>query len=260
MIAFFRLLITPLLPRFIFGIDDLINGAFSTGTTAMTNAANTAMMRETNANNMAMQQSANAQSQANAREQMEFQERMSGSAHQREMADLQKAGLNPILASQYGGSSTPSGASGSVGASRDTASQIENALGRGVSTAFDSARLRREMKATDATTELQKAQTDVAQRDSVLKAANTRTAQANAKVAESQVPVARAQAKVDTKKASFDEKAVTYDGIANRASREVGTVSSALGGWVKSLIGRGKKYDDDDMLSAAGGKGVLRRR
>jgi hypothetical protein len=60
------------------------------------------------------QNKANRDSKEMAQKQMDFQERMSSSAHQREVKDLRAAGLNPMLGYMQSGASTPSGAMGSV--------------------------------------------------------------------------------------------------------------------------------------------------
>lgn len=91
-------MITPGLGTAIGGALGALSGIFGSSSASKANQANIDMQRETNMINI-----------AEAAKNRDFQERMSSSAHQREIADLYAAGLNPILSARYGGSSTPSG-------------------------------------------------------------------------------------------------------------------------------------------------------
>lgn len=73
---------------------------------------------------------------AEAQKNRDWQEMMSNTAYQRAMADMKAAGLNPILAANLGGASTPGGAQGTIaGASmglQGSSAPSISALGAGV--------------------------------------------------------------------------------------------------------------------------------
>lgn len=95
------------------------------------------------------QQSTNDANIQIARENRDWQERMSSTAHRREQRDLRLAGLNPILAAKTGGASTPSG----------SLATVSNPVMAGINSGLASARTRAELANLEETNENIKAQT-----------------------------------------------------------------------------------------------------
>jgi hypothetical protein len=119
-----------------FGIDDIAVGAIAGGALSFLGG-----------------ERANSANAAMANRQMDFQERMSSSAHQREVKDLVAAGLNPMLSAGGSGSSSPSGASAPQSDTTTPAvNSALNARASGLSARANEAQIAKTNADTDLTT------------------------------------------------------------------------------------------------------------
>lgn len=91
------------------------------------------------------QESANQTNLQSAREQMAFQAMMSNTAHQREVADLKAAGLNPVLSANSGASSP----SGSMATVENEAPDYRGIGSKAATSIYDLMKMRQDMRESE---------------------------------------------------------------------------------------------------------------
>ena len=180
----------------------------------------------------AQQKGAEEQNRVNreiAREQMAFQERMSSSAFQRSMADMRKAGLNPILAYQKGGASSPGGAAIPVVNEMAGWANSAQAAGNAISKGFEVTRLKEQLRNLRSDTALKDSQSERAWQETHKLIEDTRASQQlwmnlekEGAIKDSQVVTARAAAQA----AKASEEILKTKG--GELARQIGTILREL--------------------------------
>lgn len=146
---------THLSPAAITGAPIMAAGLFGSGGigSVLGPALNFAGGIMANDANQEMNSANNAFNANEAAKNRDWQAMMSNSAYQRSMADMQKAGLNPMLAFSQGGASSPAGSS----ASSSGAQKMENIFEPAVSSALQQRAIQAQVDQVESTVDLQKA-------------------------------------------------------------------------------------------------------
>lgn len=194
---------------------------------------------------MAGQSSANEANRAEALRARRYNTSFDGTRYQRMMADMSKAGLNPMLAM---GASPGGGSSSAQAVAQNEASSMAAAVQEGISTAMERKRLDAEIQSIEAARDKMYQETWKASQEAQAAAYEQKIMQEN-------FPTIAAAAKLNAdtakKQAQYDNKMAGTDAALKRIGAAVNIGSSAVG--VGRMIkGMGKKETTTETFNSGG--------
>ena len=161
-----------------------------------------------------------------------FQKRMSNTAVRRQVADMRKAGINPILSARFGGASSPGGSMATSGGPPPGAQPtLEDATGKGIAAGLAARESSRAARMANQEIQNMKAQESVATEQAKEITMKTELAKANT-----------AKSYAETVKATNDaleaaERTLGYAGQRDKTKAETGRLGAELKALEAQLTG-----------------------
>lgn len=200
----------------------------------VSSAANVYMQKKANEQNYGMMLDSQSFNSKEAEKNRAYQTEMANTAYQRQSADMQKAGINPMLAiMKSGGAATPSGSSASASsgpAAQAAKIDVSKSIQDSINTGLASKRLKSDIKVADTQATLNEAAEKTQIKNAELLTASAKEKNANTKILNTTLPEIQSRTDLNIKSNQFDKDNLHYNKRIQQAKETAAVIENVIGG------------------------------